>query len=74
MSTAAEARTACIFGREHGGGGEDGMYFIFGKAGEFCFLAAARWRLNGIDDEIYERADVRYTSKIVTASTLVNSS
>jgi hypothetical protein len=42
MSTVVEARTAYIFGREHGGGGEDGMYFIFGKVGKFCF-----WQRHG---------------------------
>jgi hypothetical protein len=76
-TTAAEAGTACIFfwrgpRRRRRGHHE----FVFGKAGGFfvfvCFLAAARRRLNGIDDEIYERADFHSTFSIATATTTAN--
>ena len=32
-------------------------------------MAAVRWRLNGIDDEIYERTDFHSAFSIVTATT-----
>jgi hypothetical protein len=60
-------------GGEHGGGGRDGMYFLkFGKVGGFSFLAAARRRLNGIDDEIFEQADFSSAFLIVTETTIAN--
>ena len=73
-----------FFGGEHGGGGGDGMYFIlagstaaeagtacilFWQGGRILFLVVERQRLNGIDDEIYERADFRSALSIATATT-----
>jgi hypothetical protein len=56
-STVEEARTACI---------------LFWQGGRFLFLAAARRRLYGIDDEIYERADFRSAFLVATATTTIN--
>jgi hypothetical protein len=56
-STAAEAETACI---------------LFWQGGRFLFMAAARRRLNGIDDEIYARVDFRSAFSIATATTTAN--
>jgi hypothetical protein len=49
------------------------MYFILARRADlFLFLATARRRLNGIDDEIYERTDFRSAFSIATATTIAN--
>ena len=71
-STAAEAGTASLFSTGSSAEEARTAYSLFWQGEQILFFGSGTAEVNGIDDEIYERADFRSASLVATATTTVN--
>ena len=67
-----EAGTASLFSTGSSAEEARTAYSLFWQGEQILFFGSGTAEVNGIDDEIYERADFRSASLVATATTTVN--